>query len=116
MVPTLSFSSALFKSTLLHNCKYSAVSSLASSLCIFGKFTFFDAFNYLTAKFIMPLSGIVLCLFVGWRMGRRNVREELSNHGALHIPDWMFGTFIFFLRWIAPLSIALIFINELGLF
>lgn len=77
---------------------------------------FFDAFNYLTAKFIMPLSGIVLCLFVGWRMGRRNVREELSNHGALHIPDWMFGTFIFFLRWIAPLSIALIFINELGLF
>ena len=77
---------------------------------------FFDFFDYATAKFIMPLSGIVLCLFVGWRMGRRQVLDELSNHGTLAVPRWMFGTFIFFLRWIAPLTIALIFLNELDLF
>lgn len=77
---------------------------------------FFDFFDYATAKFIMPLSGIVLCLFVGWRMGRKKVRAELSNHGSLHVPDWLFTLFIFFLRWVAPISIALIFVNELHLF
>lgn len=90
-------------------------SSLSDFKPFFGM-NFFDFFNYSTAKFIMPLSGIVLCLFVGWRMGRSQVRDELSNHGTVHIPGWLFATFIFFLRWICPLTIALIFLNELHLF
>lgn len=90
-------------------------SSLSDFHPFFGM-GFFDFFDYATAKFIMPLSGIVLCLFVGWRMGRKNVRDELTNHGSLSIPNWMFNTFIFFLRWVAPLTIGLIFINELHIF
>lgn len=75
---------------------------------------FFDFFNYLTAKFIMPISGIFLCLFVGWRLKRELVVEEITNKGTLPVPAWVCSLFIFFLRWIAPVIIALIFVNELG--
>ncbi|MBQ9285457.1 MAG: sodium-dependent transporter [Bacteroidaceae bacterium] len=74
---------------------------------------FFDAFNDVTALWIMPLSGIVLSLFVGWRLPKALVIEELTNHHTLRSPRWLFVSFFFLIRWIAPAAIALIFINEL---
>lgn len=85
---------------------------LAEFRPFFGR-TFFDAFDSLTAQWIMPLSGIVLSLFVGWRLPRALVIEELTNHHTLRYPPFLFHAFFFLIRWFAPLAIALIFLNEL---
>jgi len=85
---------------------------LAEFRPFFGR-GFFDAFNDLTALWIMPLSGIVLSLFVGWRLPQHLVVDELTNHHALRYPRWLFVSFFFLIRWVAPISIALIFLNEL---
>lgn len=85
---------------------------LADFRPFFGR-GFFDAFNDVTALWIMPLSGIVLSLFVGWRLPKNLVIEELTNHHTLRYPRWLFVSFFFLIRWIAPLAIALIFVNEL---
>lgn len=85
---------------------------LADFRPFFGR-GFFDAFNDLTAQWIMPLSGIVLSLFVGWRLPRTLIEEELTNHGTLRLPAFMVPSFMFLIRWVAPLVITLIFVSEL---
>lgn len=74
---------------------------------------FFDAFNDVTALWIMPLSGIVLSIFVGWCLPKSLVIDELTNHHTLRYPRWLFVSFFFIIRWVAPVAIALIFISEL---
>lgn len=75
--------------------------------------TFFDLFDFVTAKIMLPLGGMFIALFTGWYLDRKLVLEEVSNGGTLKVP--FFRLYIFILRYIAPVAIAVIFINELGL-
>lgn len=74
---------------------------------------FFDALDYLTAKIMLPLGGMLICLFVGTRVDRKILKAELTNEGT--IPFHFFNTYAFFMKYIAPVAIGLIFLNELGL-
>ncbi len=73
--------------------------------------SFFDFFDFATAKFLMPLGGIIICLFVGWAMDRRLVMDELTNGTDSHRRVARF--LVFLLRWVAPVGVAAIFINGL---
>lgn len=92
------------------------VSSLSlgewSGFTIFG-LNFFDALDYLTAKIMLPMAGLFTAIFVGWVMNRQVVHDEVTNGGTLHAPYC--SLFFFVLRYIAPVGIAVIFVNELGL-
>lgn len=77
---------------------------------IFGM-CLFDLFDFISAKIILPLGGILICLFVGWKLDRQLVYAEVTNHDSLRIP--FFRLYIFLVRWVAPLAIAIIFIREL---
>lgn len=73
---------------------------------------FFDLLDFVTAKLMLPLSGLLVCLFVGWYLKRSLSYEELTNNGlqkASYFPMYMF-----ILRYLAPVAILLIFVNELG--
>ena len=74
---------------------------------------FFDALDYLTAKIMLPLGGMLICIFVGTRVDRKILKAELTNEGS--IPFHFFNTYAFFMKYIAPVAIGLIFLNELGL-
>ena len=92
------------------------VSSLAlgdwSSYTIAGM-NLFDALDFLTAKIMLPLGGVFAAIFVGWVIDRRIVRDEVTNYGTLKAT--FYPVYIFILKFIAPIGIALIFMNELGL-
>ncbi|MBQ0021592.1 MAG: sodium-dependent transporter [Bacteroidales bacterium] len=77
---------------------------------IFGM-GFFDLFDFLTAKFFMPLGGIGICLFVGWKMKKQAVRDELTNGGTLRMP--LLWVFLVLVRFVVPVFIGLVFVNEL---
>lgn len=79
---------------------------------IFG-LTFFEALDYLTAKIMLPLGGMLICIFVGTRIDKKILKEELTNHGT--VPFYFFNTYAFFVKYIAPVAIGIIFLNELGL-
>ncbi len=73
----------------------------------------FDLFDYLSADYLMTIGGLLIVIFVGWKMGKRSTFEELSNNGTLKIPRW-FATFLFFLiKYIAPVTIIIIFISKI---
>lgn len=76
--------------------------------------TFFDLFDFVSAKLFLPIGGIIISLFVGWKLPRTLVRDEVTNHGVLR--GRLFPLYMFLIRWVAPLAIGLIFLNELGLF
>ncbi|MDO8896872.1 MAG: hypothetical protein Q7V19_04425, partial [Bacteroidales bacterium] len=57
---------------------------------------------------------LFIVLFVGWRMGINNIFAEISNDGILKVRlKWVY---LFIIRFIAPIAIALVFLNGLGLF
>lgn len=68
---------------------------------------FFDLFDFLVAKFFMPLGGILICTFVGWDMRHRIVRQELD------LPQPLFLALMFLIRCVAPVGIGIIFIYQL---
>ncbi len=76
-----------------------------------GGMTLFDLFDYVSAKLIIPLGAVLICLFVGWRMPSRVVRDELTNRGTLTVP--LINFFLFLVRWVAPAAILLVFLSGL---
>ena len=76
--------------------------------------TLFDSLDYLTANILLPVGGLFTCLFVGWRLDRKVLREQITNHGELKFR--IYGVFIFLLRYICPAVLLLIFLDNLGLF
>ena len=73
---------------------------------------FFDLLDFVTAKLMLPLSGLLVSLFVGWYLKRSLSYEELTNYGLQQAP--YFPIYMFILRYLAPIAIVLIFVNELG--
>ena len=72
---------------------------------------FFDLFDFTVTKFLMPLGGLMMTLFVGWYLDRKLVEQQLTNDG--HIPVHTMRPLLFLIRWIAPAGILVIFINEI---
>ncbi len=83
----------------------SSVACLAWSSC-------FDFFDMVTADVLMPLGGLLTCIFAGWRLDRAKFRNEISNNGTLRAP--LFGVLVFLLKWVAPLLIGTTFIYNLA--
>ncbi|MBO4550383.1 MAG: sodium-dependent transporter, partial [Bacteroidaceae bacterium] len=77
---------------------------------IFGK-GFFDLFDYTVTKFLMPLGGLLITLFVGWYLDRKFVEQQLTNDGSISVRSMK--PLLFLIRWIAPIGILVIFLNEL---
>ena len=81
-----------------------------SELKVFGM-TIFELFDFAASKVIMLLSGIVICLFVGWRLDKKMVEDEVTNGGT--VPFRLFRFYLFLIRFVVPIVISAIFVNEL---
>ena len=79
---------------------------------IFGR-TFFDAFDALSSNIVLPVGGIFICLFVGWKMKTMSVYSELSSGGRY--PMGMFRIFMFIVKYVAPAAILLILLGAIGI-
>lgn len=75
--------------------------------------SFFDIFDYTTANILMPLGGLLTCIFVGWVMKPEFLRNEMTNYGKLR--GRAFGLLLFTLRYVTPLLIVYIFVKNLGI-
>ena len=84
---------------------------IGKSYTVFG-LNLFDLFDFVTAKLMLPLGGFFISIFIGWYLDKKIVWEEVSNNGTLKVS--VYKLLIFILKYIAPIGIALIFINELG--
>lgn len=74
----------------------------------------FNLFDFTTTKIMLPLGGMLICLFTGWYLDRRLVYAEVSNEGSLKVR--FFRAYIFLVRYVAPIAIAGVFLKEWGMF
>lgn len=73
----------------------------------------FDDLEFLSANVILPLGGLLIVVFVGWFLGRQNVKDEISNSGTYKVR--VFGLLMIILKFLAPIAIAIVFLNGIGL-
>ena len=71
--------------------------------------SFFDLLDYLTSNIMLPLGGILICIFAAWVMSEKSRREELKikHEGAYKL--WRFLA-----RYITPIGVIFIFLHVLG--
>ncbi|MBQ3238858.1 MAG: sodium-dependent transporter [Bacteroidaceae bacterium] len=79
---------------------------------LFGM-TLFDLFDYVSSNIFLPVGGMFIALFVGWYLDKKIVRDEVTNNGTLRAP--YLRLIVFILRYVAPIAIGFILINQLGL-
>ncbi|MDE6647120.1 MAG: sodium-dependent transporter [Prevotella sp.] len=72
-----------------------------------------DFCDQLTANFLLPLGGMLACLFVGWYIPRQVVYDEFTNHGA-HNRRY-YSLYLFAVRYVCPIAILLVFLHQLGI-
>ncbi len=72
---------------------------------------FFDFLDSLCSDWLMPLGGLLFTLFVGWRMSKADVRDELTNGGTCN--KRIFGAVYILVRYLAPIGIAVVFLSNL---
>ncbi|MEW6018683.1 MAG: sodium-dependent transporter [Pseudomonadota bacterium] len=63
----------------------------------------FDAFDGLTGKILLPFSGLITAVFIGWVADRKLVDSETGLAGGPLLPVWRF-----LVAWLCPLAVFLI--------
>jgi len=82
------------------------------SLQLFGK-SLFDVFDFVTGQIFLPVGGFLTCIFLGWFVPRTTLLDEYTNGGVLR--GSFFSVFFFLVRYVCPLSILLVFLNQMGI-
>lgn len=72
----------------------------------------FDAFDFVTGQIFLPVGGFLTCVFLGWFVPKKIVRDEYTNWGTLSAR--FFGIFLFLVRFVCPLAILAIFLHQLN--
>ncbi|WP_297071368.1 sodium-dependent transporter [uncultured Duncaniella sp.] len=80
-----------------------------SDFKIFG-LTIFDFLDTVATNIMLPVGGILLCIYMGWVAPRKFFRNELTNHGTL--TSHTFGVIAFIVKWVAPGLIALVLVGQ----
>lgn len=76
-------------------------------LPLLGDQTLFEFVNTLATSVLLPVSGLLLALFVGWRLSAMSARVELGD-------GWGYGLWLFTLRLLTPLGMLVVLLHALG--
>ena len=72
-------------------------------------FNFLDTF---ATNMLLPISALLICIYVGWVLPRGFIKDELTNHGAL--AGRMAGVVAFIVRYVAPGLIMVVFAAQIA--
>ena len=85
----------------------------ATDALTFAGKTLFDLFDFITGQIFLPIAGFLTCLFIGWYVPKKLVKDEFTNWGTLK--GSLFGAYLFLIKFVCPILILLVFLNQLGL-
>ena len=73
----------------------------------------FDWFDFITGQLFLPIGGFLTCLFVGWFVSHRIIRDEFTNWGTTR--GYFFHLYLFIVKYVCPICILLIFLHQFNL-
>lgn len=71
-----------------------------------------DFFDCITAQYMMPIGALLTSLYIGWGARTAVVNREFTNCGTVY--RRIFPVYLFMVRFICPILIAIVFLNQLG--
>ncbi|MGN1228834.1 MAG: sodium-dependent transporter [Prevotella sp.] len=71
-----------------------------------------DFFDCITAQYMMPIGALLTSLYIGWGARTAVVNREFTNCGSVY--RRLFPVYLFMVRFICPILIAIVFLNQLG--
>jgi neurotransmitter:Na+ symporter, NSS family len=85
-----------------------------SGFAIFG-LNIFDIMDYLSANILLPLGGLLVAVFVGWYLTRKDVMGELF-HGIRNTEfnKQVASIWYFLVKFVAPILILIVFLSSIG--
>ena len=83
----------------------------SDGLSLFGM-NLFDLFDFVTGQIMLPVAGMLMCLFVGWYVPKQVLRDELTNWGTLK--GRFFNVYLYAVRIICALCILAILLHQFG--
>ena len=83
--------------------------NLWSGYTLFGKMTFFDILDFLTANIMLPAGGLLIAVFAGWLMSRKASKQELAIGDDAGYRAWQF-----LVRYITPLAVITVLLHVTG--
>ncbi|MBQ8988302.1 MAG: sodium-dependent transporter [Prevotella sp.] len=86
---------------------------VGKEMLLFGK-TLFDLFDFVTGQLFLPLVGFLTCIFIGWFVPHKVVKDEFTNWGTLR-NGTMFHIYLFLVKYVCPICILFIFLHQLDL-
>jgi len=77
----------------------------------FENSTAFDLLDFLTANIMLPLGGLLIALFVGWKMKRETSMQELDINDGMHMGYRIWRVLV---KYVAPIAVAIVFLKVTG--
>jgi NSS family neurotransmitter:Na+ symporter len=74
---------------------------------------FFDLFDTIASNVLLTVGGLLVVLFVGWKMSKADVFDELTNGGTKRRNVRLFNFFYFLIRYIAPVGLLVLILSIL---
>lgn len=75
----------------------------------------FDSLDFVTANVLLPLGGLLICLFTGWRWKSKDFAPQLYADASEAVHKPAYRLFRFLIRYVCPLTMLLLFLDNLGL-
>jgi NSS family neurotransmitter:Na+ symporter len=75
----------------------------------------FDSIDLIASNYLLPISGLLTALYVGWFWSDQEEKQELMADGSV----WIYPLWHFLIRFVAPIAVGIILyykIEETGLF
>ena len=73
----------------------------------------FEVFDFVTGQIFLPIGGFLTCVFLGWFVPTKLVKDEFTNWGTVSIR--LFPVFLFLVRFVCPVAILCIFMHQFGI-
>jgi NSS family neurotransmitter:Na+ symporter len=80
-------------------------------IAIYGK-SFFATVDTIVSLWLLPIGGLMVAVFTGWFLDERISQEEFNTGTKMHA---LWKPWLFFVKWIAPLAIIFIILQQSGL-
>ena len=90
---------------------FASLSLMSNTPFAIGGRPVFDLMDFISSNILLPIGGVLIVIFVGWKLGKQKFFEEVTNEGVIKAS--LKKVIFFIVRYLAPIAIAIVFISGL---
>jgi NSS family neurotransmitter:Na+ symporter len=88
---------------------FASLSLMSDTPFAIGGKSVFELMDFVSSNILLPIGGVLIVVFVGWKLGKQKFFEEVTNEGSIKAS---FKRIVFFIiRYLAPIAITIVLIS-----